>query len=142
MTTEMKPGVLPRGIRNNNPGNVRKGKDNWRGADPLGEDEDFITFISPQFGIRAIAKILWNYNKKYHLTTVKEIINRWAPPNENDTDSYVTHVCERLGVSEGTPIDLHEPEIMVELVKAIIKHENGPGEWYDDFTIRQGVEMA
>lgn len=142
MTKEFTPGKTPRGIRLNNPGNIRITKEEWRGADPNGEDKDFVTFTSAQYGIRAIAKIIRNYNKKYNLTTPKEIINRWAPPNENDTESYVKHVADRLGVSENAPIDLENPEVMVELVKAIIAHENGPGLFYDDFTIQQGVEMA
>ena len=142
MTRQLVPGQLPRGIRNNKPGNIRLTREEWRGAVPNENEKEFITFLTPQFGIRAIAKIVKNYNKKYNLTTVREIIQRWAPPVENDTESYIENVCARLGVGPGEPIDINDDRVLIELVKGIIKQENGPGEWYDDFTLQQGVEMA
>ena len=79
-----------RGIRNNNPGNIEKSKNNkWQGMAESQPDKRFITFTSPEWGIRAIARILINYKDKYDLDTVKKIISRWAPPSENNTGAYV-----------------------------------------------------
>lgn len=110
-----------RGLRNNNPGNIRKG-DSWQGMAAAQPDPDFVTFISPEFGIRALAKVLLNYRSQ-GLQTVAQIINRWAPPVENDTSSYVAAVARALNVSPTAPLDVSAR--LPDLVQAIIRHENG-----------------
>ncbi|MCE1635766.1 structural protein, partial [Enterobacter hormaechei] len=91
---------MSRGIRNNNPGNIRWG-DDWQGLMPASQrtDKSFCQFVGPEYGLRAMIKILHNYNRKYGLKTVKEIISRWAPTNENNTDAYINHVCKCPGVT-------------------------------------------
>ncbi len=127
-----------RGLRNNNPGNIRKGID-WQGMSATQTDSAFIQFDDPVMGIRAMNKILKTYYIKYGLNTVRGIINRWAPPNENNTDSYVNAVAARLGVGPDEVIDV--PARAVELSQAIIKHENG-SQPYDVATIERGAAMA
>ncbi|NRN30985.1 structural protein [Photorhabdus heterorhabditis] len=115
-----------RGIRNNNPGNIRWG-DDWQGLVPESQrtDKSFCQFISPEYGIRAMIKILHNYNRKYNLKTVGGIISRWAPPNENNTDTYVNRVCKDTGVSCDQVIDVFNKIFMIKIIKAIITVENG-----------------
>jgi hypothetical protein len=132
--------MTARGLRNANPGNIRKGQD-WLGLAPQQPDLEFCTFTDPVYGIRAIAKIVLTYATRHKLTTVRGIINRWAPPVENDTSSYVQHVADRLGVDPDSPIRVTDPAVMKVLVAAIIKHENGTQPYGED-VILKGVEMA
>ncbi len=133
---------LPRGIRNNNPGNIRHSAAKWQGQKNDGFDPAFVEFIDPAFGIRALMKILLTYYFKFQLDTVQSIVNRWAPPHENATDHYAMHVARRLGCGRLKKIDVSAPETLIELAKAIVVHENGPGKppcpeaWYPDHLYR------
>ena len=71
---------LPRGIRNRNPGNIRKSGDRWKGLAPLQSDPAFFIFETPLWGIRAMATILRNYQRRHGLKSLVQIIGRWAPP--------------------------------------------------------------
>ena len=116
----------PRGIRNNNPGNIRHGQ-NWQGLNPDGRNIDpaFCVFKSPVFGIRALAKVLMNYKKIHGLNTVRRIISRYAPPNENQTKAYIQTVAQQIGVYPDTIIDIEERGILTVFIKAVIRMENG-----------------
>jgi hypothetical protein len=114
----------PRGIRDNNPGNIRKSDAPWRGK-VFGTDPDFETFDTPENGIRALAKTLDAYQSKHGCRTVRQIIYRWAPPGENDTAAYVEHVSASVGVSPDDTIIVDDPSVMLKLTVAIIQHENG-----------------
>lgn len=141
--------AIPRGIRNHNPGNIEKGSP-WQGlAEDQSADRRFCVFKAPEWGIRAIARILVAYQDKHKLKTVRGIINRWAPPNENDTAAYVEHVAGKLGVDARLGhVDVTDYETCRVLVEAIIRHENGPnratadGRWYDAATVNRGLELA
>lgn len=129
-----------RGIRNNNPGNLRKTGIRWQGMAPESEqtDPDFVRFISPEYGIRAMTRDLkTDYGQGQR--TVRALINEWAPPVENDTSAYVNAVSRALGVEPDTTLNLSvhlEP-----LVRAIIRHENGV-QPYSDEVIRKGISLA
>ena len=73
--------AMPRGIRNHNPGNLRKSNDPWQGLAPDQTDPDFLQFESSKWGIRALARTLIAYQDKIGLRSIKSIIYRWAPPN-------------------------------------------------------------
>ncbi|MDC7860833.1 structural protein [Pantoea ananatis] len=126
-----------RGIRNNNPGNIRWG-DEWKGLVPEGQrtDKSFCQFKAPEFGIRAMIIILRNYQSKYGLKTITGIIKRWAPPNENDTQSYIRSVAQATGTDADKPIDLTDSRKLFPLLQAIIKHENGTQPYEYDVFIR------
>lgn len=133
--------MTPRGIRNNNPGNIRKSAINWKGETP-GSDPDFETYLTPEDGIRAMTRILLNYQATHGLQTVRQIINRWAPPVENDTGAYVMHVAEACMVDADEPLYLAEdPALLEAMVATIIRHENGQ-QPYPLATIREGVGRA
>jgi hypothetical protein len=86
-------------IKGNNPLNIRRGKTLWKGEiTPLPiEGECFCHFESVEWGLRAAFCLLRTYATKYRLNCVKDIITRWAPPKENDTTSYIRHVCLLTG---------------------------------------------
>lgn len=121
----MPPKSQPRGIRNHNPGNIRRSKDPWQGLAAQQTDKDFLTFEAPKWGIRALARTLITYQDRHGLNTVRGIISRWAPPNENNTLAYVRAVAAAVGVGPDDVIDLQHYEILRPMVVAIIKHENG-----------------
>uniref|UniRef100_UPI001FF0D158 structural protein n=1 Tax=Pantoea ananas TaxID=553 RepID=UPI001FF0D158 len=126
-----------RGIRNNNPGNIRWG-DDWKGLVPEGQrsDKSFCQFKAPEFGIRAMIIILRTYQSKYGLKTITGIIKRWAPPNENDTQAYIRSVAQATGTDADKPIDLTDSRKLFPLLQAIIKHENGVQPYEYDVFIR------
>lgn len=147
---------LPRGIRNNNPGNIELGAP-WQGLSKTQTDGRFAQFDTPAYGIRAIARVLITYQDKRQardgspIDTVREIIERWAPASENDVDAYVTAVRRAMFGDPNLPVrylDVHKYHIMKPLVEAIIRHENGKGplntanSWYDAATIDEGLRMA
>ena len=131
---------LPRGIRNNNPGNIRKSGDAWQGLADIQPDTEFFSFADPVYGIRALAKILRNYRDRYGLNTVQGIINRWAPPVANNTDAYVRMVANKVGVAPAEPLTWDAGQ-MRRLVSAIIQHENGQ-QPYSMATIADGISRA
>lgn len=130
-----------RGLRNNNPGNIRYDGTAWEGlANPPQDDKGFCVFIDPTYGIRAMGRILSNYVNADGVTpSVVGIISRWAPPSENDTASYIDDVAGQLGIDPNTTFDLSS--VFVPLVGAIISHENSLNP-YADATIAQGLALA
>lgn len=133
--------VGARGIRNNNPGNIRKdGKTKWEGAVPDIDgavDAAFVQFKSPEYGIRAIARVLASYQRA-GLTTVAQIIGRWAPPTENNTAAYVAAVLKRNG---WLPTRRITPADYPGLIASIIQHENG-SQPYPSALIQRGINLA
>lgn len=134
-----------RGIRNNNPGNIDYNKNNqWRGQIGIETgaiNPRFAKFDTPENGIRALAKLLLNYQRLHKLNTVREIINRWAPPVENVTSAYVAVCARALGVAVDEVVNLSDRRLLKLLTVAIIRHENG-SQPYSDFVIDTGVSEA
>lgn len=88
---------LPRGFRNNNPLNIRKGS-YWKGLAPVQRDKSFCVFVSMRYGIRAAIYLLLKYYTQYNLHTLYEILSRWAPQCENDTWIYCKTVALQLHI--------------------------------------------
>ena len=109
---------LPRGIRNNNPGNIRWGS-NWTGLDSKGKKKDssFCVFVAPEWGIRALTKLILNYDRIYNVNTVEGIITRYAPSNENDTEAYIAHVCKVGGFEKDEELNVTDKDVMISLLK-------------------------
>ena len=139
---------LPRGIRNNNPGNIRLTKARWHGQKKIQSDISFIEFENATYGLRALMKVLLTYHRKYHLDTVQSIINRWAPPHENATDHYAGHVAMRLNVKRTDIVNVLSKEVLTGFAAAITIHENGwppksyPKNWYEDEIYKCAYRMA
>lgn len=119
-------GPEPRGIRNNNPGNIIKTGEAWQG-EVAGDDPKFASFATPEAGIRAMGKTLLTYQDKHGLNTVEAIVSRWAPATENDTAAYAATVSKALKVAVNAPLDLHDSDTLNRLTRAMIQVENGPG---------------
>ena len=113
---------VARGIRNNNPGNIRKGI-KWLGRVEPGKDASFVEFQSMPYGIRALYVDLINKHKG-GLRTVRDIIYRYAPPSENLTDAYVASVAQSLGIPSTA---VFEPKAITfkKFAAAVARHENG-----------------
>ena len=118
---------LNRGLRNNNPGNIEDGIA-WDGLANYDDDERFCEFVSPEMGIRAMCKILLTYDKKYGIDTVAEIITRWAPPIENDTENYIKNVCNWTGFDRDYEFE-HNVANLSRLTMAMARMENGTAHW-------------
>jgi hypothetical protein len=140
MTTET-TGRIPRGIRNNNPGNIRRNRDPWQGLAERQGDVEFFTFKTPIYGIRALARTLITYQDKHDLRSIRQIISRWAPPVENNTNAYVRAVVADTGLDADQPLDLHCFDHLLPLTKAIIYHENGQ-QPYTDTQITKALVLA
>jgi hypothetical protein len=116
--------MTPRGIRNNNPLNIRKG-DAWLGMVDKPTDPEFVQFVEMVYGVRAAFIILHRYFTIYRIDTVEGIISRWAPPSENNTGSYIRRVCQRTGFSVREKLSFNNESNMIDLVDAMIGVECG-----------------
>ena len=128
-----------RGLRNNNPGNIERTKDQWRGMSAdQSADPRFVVFDAPVWGLRALARILRKYNAS-GLTTVQAMISKWAPSTENNTSAYANAVARELGVSPTQPLMLTD-DTMARLMAAIVRHENGQ-QPYDSGLFAQAIQL-
>lgn len=116
--------MIPRGIRNNNPLNIRRGS-NWIGLSKHQTDPAFCQFDSMTYGLRAGFIIIRTYMTKYKLTTIHSIVSRWAPPKENDTDAYVKSVSSMMKMHALLTFDFSDRGRIVALVSAMCKVETG-----------------
>jgi hypothetical protein len=112
---------LPRGLRNKNPGNIGylPPLKAWRGQ--VGRDGALGVYDTDQNGVRAIGQELL-LDARRGVNTVRELITSWAPPNENDTETYIKNVCKWVGVGASDRIDVRG--LLPQLVSAIIRQEN------------------
>ena len=137
----------PRGIRNNNPLNIRLSSDKWQGQvlPQRGSGEGaFCQFSEMKWGWRAAFRLLCHtYYGKYKLRTIRDIIYRWAPPNENGTSVYIRSVAERTGINAdsvlGDPATHAAQWLMIGMAMAIV--ENGTTQ-QDYLSMLKGWEMA
>ncbi|MBC54119.1 MAG: hypothetical protein CMQ34_09845 [Gammaproteobacteria bacterium] len=130
----------PRGLRNNNPGNIRHNPaNNWYGM--TGQDRDgFVIFGDPADGIDAIGEIIDSYQRR-GIWMLRNVIETWAPGNgkdqngkayTNSTEAYLSHVMQLTGWQAAHVPQRTEGDY-VGLVKAIITHENGRNPYSDEF---------
>lgn len=140
-----------RGIRNNNPLNIRRSADRWEGARIEQTDQSFVQFESMAYGYRAAWKVMesyWKYFKEQREPfTVSHIIRRWAPPSENDTEAYIRTVLLLTGIGgkERMPRPLAGIAIdkLAKLLKAMTVMECGIAhEEVDEQAIWDGYDLA
>lgn len=153
---------LPRGYRNNNPGNIEWGSP-WQGLinRQHATDPRFCQFNDPASGVRAIVVTLMTYFDKRKardgskIDTIREVIERWAPPVENHTKNYINNVSRLLDIDpDDETMDLHDYVTMRKFVEAIIynelgdpktygvKTQNNINRWYPDDVIDEGMRRA
>ena len=115
---------VPRGVRNNNPLNIRKGN-NWKGERSPQSDPAFEEFSCMVYGLRAGFKIIRTYMQRDpKCDTLAKIISRWAPPSENNTLSYINFVADRAGIRADRKLDFRESAVMCAIVKAMCQIES------------------
>lgn len=115
---------LPRGLRNNNPGNIRITKDKWQGLREKQEDKSFFQFTEMKWGYRALIRTLQNYHKRHGCKTIADFIKRWAPENENNTAGYISRVCSEMQVLNTYVPDINDKATMCAFAAAISRVEN------------------
>lgn len=130
---------VPRGIRNNNPLNIRIGN-NWIGERMEQTDPSFEQFKEMKYGLRAGFIILSNYMKKYGRHTIARIIFAWAPESENNTKAYIKSVCDYVGKKPNDYISFGDEDTMVRLVLAMAHVECGV--WLEERQVREAYWMA
>lgn len=131
--------IIPRGIRNNNPLNIRHGNV-WLGEVAKPTDPSFEQFCTMEYGLRAGFVILRRYIRRYGHNTVHSIISTWAPSVENNTKAYIDSVCTQMGIEADTPIAYEDVETMVKLVSAMCQVEVGFK--VDEAKIKKAYNMA
>ncbi len=117
---------LPRGIRNNNPGNIRITDTRWQGKIPNAQNRDgaFEQFQSYKWGIGAMTKLLINYMNVRGLRTLTEILNTYAPKSENNTNAYIQTISNETGIHPNTRLT-PSYQTMQKLVISMARVENG-----------------
>ena len=118
------PMQLPRGLRNNNAGNIRKSSTRYLGEVRPSSDKAFKQFETRGWGYRAIFVLLESYSKR-GFKTLRQMINRYAPPCESHTEIYLKYVCDCAMTGADAPLDITDKNTMVLVVAAISKMENG-----------------
>lgn len=124
----MRTEKLPRGLRNNNPGNIRNNDNiDWQGEIAIHEKRDFVfeEFKDRVSGYRALLKLLRNYNKIHGCRTIPDYVRRWAPEHENNTSGYISRVCQEMGIPTTFVPDPDDKSIMCAMAAAISEVENG-----------------
>lgn len=117
--------MIPRGLRNCNPGNIRITKDKWKGLRPVQEDKDFFQFTEMKWGYRALIRTLQNYRRRHGCQTIADFIRRWAPLTENNTGGYLSRVCKEMLVPTTYVPDVEDKTTMCAFAAAISQVENG-----------------
>ncbi|MBR6141936.1 MAG: structural protein P5 [Bacteroidaceae bacterium] len=124
------------GIRNNNPLNIRYvPTTRWLGELSKSESAEsaFCCFVSMEWGIRAACCILRTYAKRYKAVCIRDIVRRWAPPSENDTERYIRNVCLWTGFGGNERLTERDWPL---LIRAMARQECGV--ILDDATIVRG----
>lgn len=128
-----------RGLRNNNPGNIRKNNIKYDGEIVPSQDSQFKQFIDMAHGYRAVYMLLYTYQKRYGLINIDQFISRYAPPNENNTIGYIKSVCKWSGHNRYAPINTLTKTDIMPIVAAISKVENGVEA--DSLALLQGWQL-
>lgn len=116
---------MSRGLRNNNPGNIRINSDHFQGEIKPSRDKAFKQFQTMAYGYRAMLKMLQNYKKNRGCDTLRKMISRWAPEVENNTNAYILCLSEFSGLSPDQEVDTSDKELMCNIVAAMSRIENG-----------------
>lgn len=125
-----------RGIRNNNPLNIRlQACNDWMGKVLHNTDGAFEQFTNMVYGYRAALILIARYIEKGY-NTISTIVSRWAPAKDgNNTSKYIADVCRALSIEEHQRIEAGSPEHF-SLVKAMAVIESGKAmEEYDAYLI-------
>ena len=121
----MKSNRVSRGLRNCNPGNIRQSKTRYKGEKPHSTDSAFKQFETLEWGYRAIFMLLHTYRVRGYGDTIAKMISRYAPPFENNTEAYISRVCQQTGIDRDQRLNTLNSVQMIPIVSAISAVENG-----------------
>ena len=128
---------MTRGELNCNPLNIRRvAGTHWKGQRAEQTDNAFVQFRTIEFGLRAAFVLLRTYSTKYHANCIRDIISRWAPPTENDTERYIRNVCFWSGLGG---LQLLTEQDWPRLVRAMARQECGA--LLDEGVIQRGFDL-
>lgn len=135
---------LPRGIRNNNPLNIRKGND-WQGERHPQTDREFEEFESMAMGLRAAFKLMKNLmngfgGKRKPCTNLEQLISTWAPEIENATRAYILFVSDNTSIHPRQEIKFQDRTTMCAIVRAMAYVECGV--WIDPGVIKTAYDLV
>ena len=116
---------MSRGLRNNNPGNIRLGSFRYKGEKAESGDSAFRQFESIEWGYRAMFVLLHTYATKRGCHTLRTMIERYAPPTENLTENYIRRVAHATHLSPDESISTLDGAVMTAVVAAMSEVENG-----------------
>ena len=116
---------MSRGLTNCNPGNIRQSKTRYKGERYPSRDSEFKEFESMAYGYRAMFVLLDTYSRRYGLCTIRQMLNRYAPPSENFTEGYIRFVSEKTGIAPDEIVNSRAARDMVPIVAAMSQIENG-----------------
>lgn len=132
----------PRGIRNNNPGNIRYSPlNNWDGKVPISQNTDgsFEQFVEFRYGVAALIKLLKKYIIRYG--TIERMISVYAPSTENNTQAYIKSVVADTGFPSNQALTT-TTETLRKLTLAIAKHETGSAEWVKNEDFNEAIKLV
>lgn len=116
---------MSRGLRNCNPGNIRRSKVHYLGEVRPSQDSDFKQFESMAYGYRAMFVLLDSYRRRYALNTLRQMLNRYAPPSENFTEGYIRFVSQKTGILPDEELNTRSERDMIPIISAMSEIENG-----------------
>lgn len=116
---------MSRGLRNRNPGNIRRSGVRFKGEVIPSHDAEFKEFSTMAYGYRAMFVVLDSYRRRYGRNTIRTMIERYAPPTENFTDGYVRFITRRTGIAQDEVLDTRSQRDMIPVVAAMSEIENG-----------------
>lgn len=127
---------MSRGLRNCNPGNIRRSRVRYAGEVVPSRDIEFKEFESMAYGYRAMFVLLDTYRRRYGLNTIRMMLNRYAPPEENFTEAYIRIVSQRTGIAPDQRLNTLSARDMIPVVCAMSAVENG------EEAVREDVERG
>lgn len=143
LSPEARAGIgddISRGVRNNNPGNIKSGQ-GFNGE--INPDKDgYAIFNTPEDGLRALAIDLHTKYDKDGLNTINGIVSKYAPPGDNDTAAYVQHVSQQMNMGANQPLNLNDPQQLHSIMTAVIRHENNNAMPYSEQSLGWATNSA
>ena len=126
--TDLRRLTTIRGLRNNNPGNIRISDTSWQGKIPKSLNTDknkaFEQFESLEYGLRALMKNAYTWVLRGK-NTLEKLISVWAPPHENHTGNYIDYVAKQMGIPKNEVFKTLDKKFFISLARAITEMENG-----------------
>ena len=117
----------------------------WLGEIRPSQDSRFAQFDTMAHGVRAAVKQILAYHTHHGVNTIGGIIDKWAPPTENNTSAYRDFVCKYCNTQAADTFNFTDAGIFAKLIRAMSIEENGHDQsatFITDADILSGVTEA